>query len=147
MSRAFVNERDRTIKFTHLLEHMVSMRHEQVECAYAEAFAESSEKHWIEREGVTATEAHPCLYRLAGRACPKTRDTEDECLPAGFDHTTMWNKNGKPHIILTQPYHISPDSMMNWQRLCNQLGLSFWISTSPSFHYPGRVLSVEFKRD
>ena len=68
------------------------------------------------------------------------------CIQPGFDHTSQWNKDGRPFAIVTQPYSISDATLRDWMRLCQELGLTFRMDAWNSWHYPAHTILVMFTR-
>jgi hypothetical protein len=93
---------------------------------------------WAEREGVTLTEDHACLLRLTEAGC---RAPGRSCvhLP-GCDHTSLWMKDGKPHIYVTQPYNLSIERLDEMFRACRRLGLTLRVDSALAWHDAGAVL-------
>ena len=80
---------------------------------------------------------HICLCRLVGRKCD-----EYNCLNIpGRDHVRMYNKNGKPHMIVFHPYHLSADTMSKLFRLGEEWGIEVLVDGA-SDYFPGRSVRV-----
>lgn len=73
---------------------------------------------WAERYGLKASTVQCCpwwLTRKVSRRCEP-----DNCTQYGsgapnedsrwLDHTICWNKNSRPAVITSAPYHVSPES-------------------------------------
>ncbi len=98
---------------------------------------------WASREGVTRSKGHCCLRRVAtGRCgigdCPH--------LP-GSDHTSVWIKEGRPHIYVTQPYHVSDATLTQMIRTCRQWGLMLRIDSAPAWHNEYALLIEVLRED
>ena len=61
--------------------------------------------------------------------------------PWWMDHGTCWVREGKPFCVLGQPYHLTDEADDLFEE-CRRLGLVCVVASSPSWHYPGGVLSV-----
>ncbi len=96
---------------------------------------------WARQHGLTRTRGRVCWHRLFGRSC-----SAGFCKPPGSDHDSLWSKDGKPSIYMMQPYGLSETEAGDLAQFCADNGLRASVSTYPSFHYPGRVLSIELTR-
>jgi len=61
------------------------------------------------------------------------------------DHTSMWNKDSKPYVYVSQPYHLTCEGLKDISQFCEQFNLSVHI-TSDSFYSPGGTLMIEIKK-
>lgn len=95
---------------------------------------------WAEQRGVTESHAHghPAAW-LLGKRC------DDAPCVHWFDHGTRWLRAGQPYCLLGQPYDLSADDLAELHEL-QARGLHVSITTWPSWHYPGAVLSVLVNR-
>lgn len=93
---------------------------------------------WAQREGVTAADHHFCLTRLTAEGCRRAGDTCHHL--RGADHTSLWMKDGKPHIYVTQPYDLSLKRLDEMFRVCRRLGLTLRVDSAIAWHAPGAVL-------
>lgn len=105
---------------------------------------EALRRSWAEREGVTASDGHVCLLRLTDGGC-STPGRGCQQLP-GRDHTSIWIKAGKPHIYVTQPYELSPESLDAMFRACRRLRLTLRVDSALAWHDAGAVL-IEVLRE
>ena len=118
-------------------------------------YEESNERiigRFKERYGVKESRGVVCWQRLLGKRCPTYQSSSQKydvphvCYPPHSDHVTLWNKNGKPHFLVSQPYgpwHYN--RILKIGEFCEKNNLEFLIDAWPSWHYPGRVLTVIFK--
>jgi hypothetical protein len=114
--------------------------------AYAEATWETAREQYVSREGLKpAGDGHVCIHRLKGERCPNEECDSPTCIPE-HDHSSEWKKDGKSHVIVSQPYHFSYETMKETIEFCDANGLRADISASPSWHFPGAVVTVEYKR-
>jgi hypothetical protein len=114
----------------------------------AESETEKRERQFAKKYGVTRSDRHACVNRLIGKMCGRGNlKCVDPCprLPAG-DHLSLWNKDGKPFCIVSQPYGLSFSALEETFRFCRRYRLRAEISTWPSWHAPGDVLTVLFFR-
>lgn len=111
--------------------------------AYAEATCERHQEQYIKKYGLKASNSHACIGRLINKRC--STDGVPCRLPGG-DHVSLWLKDGKPEVYISQPYHLSLDNMRAIVEFCDRYRLTVDISTWPSWHFPGAVLTVEVKR-
>jgi hypothetical protein len=80
-----------------------------------------------------------CIYRLLGR---KTRSDE----PPGTDHPSLWNKDGKPELFISQPYGLSWGKLRELVAFCETHGLEVNMDAGTSWYFPGRSLRVVFRK-
>ena len=98
------------------------------------------EENWATAYGVKRSRrASFCAHTLLGKKrCP---DLYDTCRVPGGDHLSLWNLNGKPAIIVSQPYDkVDTVALGVWS---NHWGLVAHVYMDPAWHFPGRVLQVE----
>lgn len=118
--------------------------------ACAEATAEKRREDYQRAGGLKQSEGQVCVQRLLGNQCHRYshpyREGDCECDPPGADHQTLWLKDGQPFVYLSQPYPLGLETLRKTVRFCDRFDLDMVISTWPSWHYPGNVLSVEFTR-
>jgi hypothetical protein len=63
------------------------------------------------------------------------------------DHCTLWsNKETKEYWWLSQPYGITQNDARKLNEDAEKYGLEFMIDAWPSWHFPGRVLTIIWKR-
>lgn len=91
---------------------------------------------WASREGVKESTGHRCLTRLVMGRCNLL---DCEHLP-GRDHSSMWNKDGRPDIFVTQPYHLRDEVVHDMLQTCRRLGLQLRIDSALAWHAPEAVL-------
>jgi len=82
------------------------------------------------------------IDRLLGK---RPEPGKERRLP-GEDHTSVWCKNGKPQYLITQPYGLGWDHLVALVEFCKANGLQFSISSSLSWHFPGKTLAVTVAR-
>lgn len=107
--------------------------------------AENAElrRAWMNREGVTLADHHYCLLRVTAGGC---RQVGAACLYLpGSDHTTLWMKDGKPHIYVTQPYDLDQERLDEMFRVCRRHGLTMRVDASPAWHNETAVLIEVFR--
>lgn len=96
--------------------------------------------------------SHVCVHRLKGnRQCPgysrayATNKMRCPEIPHG-DHMSEWMSDGKTVAILSQPYGMLHESVVETVKFCEANDLDVEFDTYPSFHNPGGVLSLIFTR-
>jgi len=120
------------------------------------AYAESSEveykKVFAEKRGLSpVTGGHVCVHRLKGaKHCPDryNQSCEAKCdirIP-NSDHLSEWKHNGETTLIVSQPFGLDFRSMKETIDFCEKHKLEANISTNPSWHFPGSVLTIEYKK-
>jgi hypothetical protein len=58
----------------------------------------------------------------------------------GADHSSMWMKEGKAHIYVTQPYDLTLERLEEMFRVCRRLGLTLRVDSAVAWHNPMAVL-------
>ncbi|OPX83386.1 MAG: hypothetical protein A4E53_04661 [Pelotomaculum sp. PtaB.Bin104] len=115
--------------------------------AYAEAVWEQCKKQYISKHGLKPSGGHPCVSRLIGRRCSALPGGgSSPCHIPGWDHVSLWLKDGKPEVYVSQPYSLSLNEMRNLVRFCDEYGLTVSVSTWPAWHFPGGVLTMEVRK-
>jgi hypothetical protein len=112
--------------------------------AFAEAVCHYTMKKWAELRGLKKAGGHPCINRLLGKRCNGWGD--EPCFPPYSDHLTMWNRDGRPYCLVSQPYGLTNEQVKEILNFCKDKGLTIDIDTWPAWHFPGRVLHVLFRR-
>lgn len=64
----------------------------------------------------------------------------------GDDHCSLWNKDGRAAVYLSQPYHLTMKDVQEMLEFAQKYELKFFINTYPDFHFPGSVLVVWWER-
>jgi len=115
--------------------------------AYAEAVWEQCKKQYISKHGLKPSGGHPCVSRLIGRRCSALPGGgSSPCRIPGWDHMSLWLKDGKPEVYVSQPYNLSLNEMRELVRFCDEYGLTTSVGMWPAWHFPGGVLMVEVKK-
>jgi hypothetical protein len=78
-------------------------------------------------------------WRLLRR---RSQGTYPDRLP-GDDHVSLWLRERKPEVYVSQPYGLTSDVAAEMLRAAEFYGLKFTISTWPAWWNPGAVLFVE----
>lgn len=110
--------------------------------AFGEAVAELRRADWAAENGFEESQAHQSIHGLLGRQALKDGVLY---LPGG-DHTSVWNKEGKPHTLVSQPYDLRWEDLTELVAFCKQWGLMADVAAWPSWHFPGSALSVMVRR-
>ena len=118
---------------------------------------EDNKQTFAERERLKESK-QPSIERLTGKRSEKeflrlyeksSKSPEDfarlskkPVLPKD-DHFSLWLKGGKPHAYISQPYELSLNDAKELVNFCGEYNLDLLIRAFPSWHFPGRVLTVE----
>lgn len=113
--------------------------------AYAEASWRRLCDDWARMNGLKLSQGHACINRLMGKRCTGWPDRD--CRPPMADHCSLWNKNGKPEVYVTQPYPQATSELEQLFGFCKERNLHVTVGTWPSWHFPGAVLTVEIRRN
>ena len=117
-------------------------RGESYDRAVAEALCEINYK--IVTEGLTESSGARCTTKLVKGGRCGCGSFDHDRLP-GSDHTIMLNKDGKPHVYITQPYDLAYEEMKKIVEHCEEHGLRADIHAT-SWHFPGWTLCIEVRR-
>jgi hypothetical protein len=116
--------------------------------AFAEAVSEHRLSVFAEKHGATPWRGHICVCRLWGKRCPSFSYPYEGCpkIPCA-DHLSMWNKDGQPWGIVSQPYGpLDGDHIRELVKFCDQHDLEFEIDAFYSWHFPGETLLILLTR-
>ncbi len=117
-----------------------------VTCVFAEATYDARQKIFEKNYGVqSAEDHHVCTYRLLGKACPGENCDSPQIIPCA-DHLSEWKKDGKTFVIVSQPYGLGYQGLKETLAFCEKYGLEASVNARPSWHKPGSVISLEYKR-
>src|SRR5215510_1126742 len=108
----------------------------------SESISEMRERQFAETYGITRSDQQACVDQLVGKSCLGNCPR----IPAG-DHLSLWNKDGKPFVIVSQPYRLLYDDLKETVKFCARYGLRAEISAWPSWHSPGQTLIVLYFRN
>lgn len=112
--------------------------------AHAEATADLKRADWARSRGVQESGGRPCIGRLSGR--PSDHNQSDhQCNPPKGDHCSLWMKDGRPEVFVSQPYELSWAGLQETVAFCQANGLRADVISWPSWHFPGSVLTVEYR--
>lgn len=67
-------------------------------------------------------------------------------LPAANDHVSLWLRNGKPHVYVSQPYGLTLSDMRALVQFCDAHGLDAAVSAR-SWRFPGSTLLIEITHE
>lgn len=111
---------------------------------FAHVTAEELENAFAERYALKRSGGACCAMRLLGkRTCPSAyhpgvcRDHS----PPSADHVTLWNKGGKPQLMVWHPYGLIESDLRSLFDYCDRLGFEFTMGAL-SFYYPGGTHEV-----
>lgn len=118
---------------------------DQAQRAVAEAFHRPVKEGFIEAYGFKESSGRPCLSRLLGGRCAYPFHTRDKpCAPPSRDHESIWLKDGKPVVLVNQPYGLGTRDIVSMANLCETHGLDVSIRSSVGWHFYGRTVAVLF---
>ena len=114
---------------------------------FAEAIADRSRDAWKGRRRLKETSGHPCFARLVGKRCHHIMDLSESdkhlpCRPPCSDHLSMWLRDGKPAVLVSQPYQASGKDLHALLSLCAEHDVYCMVS-SHSWYYPSATLFIE----
>lgn len=119
--------------------------------AFAEVMTEKKKEDFAKRHGVTRATGGICVRRLFGKRCTigypsDPFGTGHACLPPGSDHISLWNKDGKASLLVSQPYGLAYRTLKEIMAYCEKYGLEVRIDANPCWHFPGQVIGVIFQK-
>jgi hypothetical protein len=149
VERNFVSRKNRTPEYeaaiTALRKLITPDNHiDMAQRAFAEAVCDETLKKWAALRGLKPAGGHPCVHRLLGKRCSGLGD--EPCYPPNSDHLSMWNRNGRPYCLVSQPYGLNHKQIQEIMHYCQTKGLTVDIDTWPAWHFPGVVLHVLIRR-
>ena len=102
-----------------------------------------TEREWMDLAQVKRSRRDPCPLALFKRHSPDDDDPLCGCrrIRRALDHGRMYNRAGRPVVIVGQPYGVDEDcfdELATWRAA----GLTVWIHAR-SWHYPGHTVRVE----
>jgi hypothetical protein len=98
---------------------------------------------FVKRYGLKRANGGQCIQRLTqGRCYGGYPHKRCACRPPAADHITLWNKDGKPAIYVSQPYGLSYKDLQETLAFCEAYHLNVLVDTWPSWHFPGHTLSL-----
>lgn len=152
----FVNRKERTEAYLAAIKALQALIEaeglDKANRAFAEASDEAIRESFSKREGVTPAGGHICVRRLLGKKCTlgypsEVRDGSSHlCLPPGSDHWSLWNKEGKASLLVSQPYDLSYNTLKEMINFCEVNGLEVNINADATWHFPGRVVGVVWSK-
>lgn len=90
-----------------------------------------------------------CPMRLLGKRCGRHIAPNYYCEehdPRSVDHASLWNRDGKPFLMVWHPYGLSYQDIRFLTTYCERLGFQFEIDTGPSFYFPAVTPTVIMNR-
>lgn len=116
--------------------------------AYAEATWDLDRDGYAASRKLKLANGPVCIQRIHGKRCREfsSYGTRCECHPPADDHPSLWNKERKPERYLSQPYSLSTEDLRQVVAFVDRFDLDVVVTPWPSFHFPGSILSVEYRR-
>jgi hypothetical protein len=101
---------------------------------------------WALQKGLKESKATAgfCVCRLLGKRCRAFGASDCENAVPEADHPSLWLRNGKAEMFVSQPYQIT--DVANLGAFCRHRGLTCRIVTWPAWHNPGHVLHIEITK-
>lgn len=111
-----------------------------------EKYCKYLRENWSSARGLKISTSSQMWAALVKKPFKKPSYMEYIQNRAGDDHCTLWNKNGKPHCWVSQPYHFGLQNAKEAIERAEKYGLDFKINTFPAWHYPGHVIFIVWTR-
>lgn len=112
-----------------------------VDRLFAGIVSERRETEWSKRRGLKMSSSRWWGLLIGKRDFSRGMMFDHKQLPAS-DHTSLWNKDGKPHLFVSQPYGLHTEDIRKIAAACDEHGLDVQIHTHPGWHFPGHVLHM-----
>ena len=110
--------------------------------ACADATWEDNKKSFVKSKGLREAKSQS-IERLIGKHSKSLLESPSPAVLPGDDHPSLWLKNGKPHVYISQPYELSIEDLKELVEFCERHSLNLHVSTWPAWHFPGSVLNVK----
>lgn len=110
------------------------------------------QRMWANHLGVTKATRRAHWWPIVGGVSPKgtygmSPPRDWPATPPAWDHPSIWARNGRPIIAVSQPYPwLLTKQVEHLNEFASEYGFRFKVSNYPSWHYPGRCWFVEWKR-
>lgn len=142
LTRRMVNE----VSF----EHLQAVRSLEKVKNYDRVFAEIAATRRLESLhalGYKKSSGKPCIHRLlAHKTCLRSDVRADGCWPPAADHVTLWLRDGKPAMLVSQPYGLRYEDLKATVEYAEENGLRVFIDAALSWHYASATLAVILTR-
>lgn len=101
----------------------------------------------LRARGYRKSSGKPCIHRLLGqKTCLRSDVRRDGCWPPAGDHVTLWLRDGKPAMLVSQPYGLRYEDLKATVEYAEENGLRVFIDAGLSWHYPSATLAVILTR-
>jgi hypothetical protein len=114
--------------------------HDFVDRAFSEAMREPNREMFAEKYGVKLSGGQRDVIRLLGK---RGQYGYMDHRPPGTDHESLWNKDGKPAVFVSQPYGLTWETLQELVEFCKAKGLAFEVDTG-GWHFTTACLLVTF---
>lgn len=113
--------------------------------AYATATSDPIRKWWAKWKKATLDRGtgHLCMRTILGGTCRRTSCGLTEIV--ALDHQSLWQRDGKPPLLVCQPYALRLDQMRELVKLANHYDLDVCV-TAHSFWNAGDSILIEIER-
>lgn len=103
----------------------------------------TSYEEFMTARGLTLSAGRVCLHRLAGkRSCGEMDDMACARLSRALDHGRLYLRDGKPALVVAEPYGLGTDALRLLLEYCAELKLVISIQAH-SIWYPGETVWLE----
>lgn len=110
--------------------------------AFSAAVAEDRRQTFCRHHGVKQINIPTYIDKTPRKQRPAVSQ-----IPPATDHPSLWGKNGKSSLFVSQPYKLSLDDLRRIVKHCEDLNLDVEIGAGLSWHFPGRTILVVFKEE
>lgn len=108
--------------------------------AAAEAFAGIFQRDWVKYRKVKKSNSPLDRHKLFSKGRSASTFTNLD------DHPSIWLRDGKPTIYVSQPYGLGTEALRELVARCDQLGLDATVNAWPAWHFPGSVVFVTMEK-
>lgn len=116
---------------------------DQAQRAVGEALSDLRKDAWVKGHSLKPTDGSVFWSELLGKR--PSREEELSRLP-GDDHVTLWLKDGKPDVYVSQPYALGLDTLREMAQMADKHGLDVHVDAKSSWWFPGYTLFIEWRR-
>lgn len=109
-------------------------------------FTSRIRREFMKKYGLKESQGYVCIARTNGERCTLAPHLHTY---KGADHTSLWNRDGKPVCFVSQPYKEAFERPTHQAALAKleELGYFVHVDLFDSWHNPGKTVLVEIWKD
>lgn len=97
---------------------------------------------WAETERVRYSPRGRCLHWISRGRCAVSVCDEHRQRHSWMDHVTGWTRDGKPAVLVAQPYHVSATERMELTRIGVEWNLDVRVATTGWYGFDTRFVEL-----